>query len=147
MNSMNGDSAFFDTNVLLYMYGGDPAKGVRAREVFKRYATSRRAILSTQVVQEFYASGSRKLGMPKGTARAAALELLRLPLVVVAPDHIAAAFEAEERYRISFWDALILAAAESSGADVLFSEDFSHGQRYGALLAKNPFRISEPPAV
>jgi predicted nucleic acid-binding protein len=48
--------------------------------------------------------------------------------------------EFEERYQISFWDALILAAAESGGAGVVYTEDLNHGQRYGSVLVQNPFR-------
>jgi predicted nucleic acid-binding protein len=62
---MSDANAFFDTNVLLYMYGGDPEKRARARELFGEYSRIGRMLLSTQVVQEFYAAGSRKLGMPR----------------------------------------------------------------------------------
>jgi predicted nucleic acid-binding protein len=46
----------------------------------------------------------------------------------------------EERHKVSFWDALILAAAESGGAEVLYTEDLNDGQQYGAVQARNPFR-------
>jgi len=137
---MNGTKAFFDTNVLLYMYGGDAAKQACAKELFRQFAVTGRMLLSTQVVQEFYAAGSRKLGMPRRELRDAAAALLDSPLVIVGPSQIAAALQNEERYRISFWDALILAAAESGGAEVLFTEDLSHGQKYGTVLVRNPFR-------
>ena len=140
---MSGAKAFFDTNVLLYMYGGDVAKQVRARDLFRQYAHEGDLLLSTQVVQEFYAAGSRKLGMPRRELREATAALLDLPLIVVGPSHIVAAIENEERYRISFWDALILAAAESSGAKVVFTEDLNNGQQYGPLLVRNPFLENE----
>jgi len=140
---MNDAKAFFDTNVLLYMYGGDRGKQARAQELFRQYAVAGRMLLSTQVVQEFCAAGSRKLGMPRGELRDAAAALLDSPLVIVGPSQIAAAFQNEERYRISFWDALILAAAESGGAEVLFTEDLNHGQQYGTVLVRNPFRSSD----
>ena len=56
---------FFDTNVLLYMHGGDPAKRQRAQELYREYAPGGRLVLSTQVVQEFYAAGSRRFAMPR----------------------------------------------------------------------------------
>jgi predicted nucleic acid-binding protein len=59
---MNGVKAFFDTNVALYMYAGEAGKRARAKEIFQEY--SGRLMLSTQVIQEFYAAGSRKLGTP-----------------------------------------------------------------------------------
>lgn len=71
-----------------------------------------------------------------------ALDLLKLPLVIIGPHHISRAMENEELYRIHFWDALILAAAESGGAEVLYTEDLDNGQRYGTVEARNPFLAS-----
>ena len=130
--------AFFDTNVLLYMYAGDPAKRERALELYQEYEPGR-LFISTQVVQEFYAAGSRKIAIRRDTLREATATLLRWPLILVGPAEIVAALEIEERYRISFWDALILAAAEAGGAEVLYTEDLNHGQRYGTVLVLNPF--------
>jgi predicted nucleic acid-binding protein len=143
---MNAAKAFFDTNVLLYMYGGDPDKRVRAKQLFRQCAEGSRLLLSTQVVQEFYAAGSRKLGVPKAELREAAAALLDLPLVILGPSHIRSAMEKEEQYKISFWDALILAAAQSGGAEVLYTEDLNSGQQYGTVLARNPF-LSDSPVV
>jgi predicted nucleic acid-binding protein len=56
------------------------------------------------------------------------------------------AIQNEERYQISFWDALILAAADSGGAEVLYTEDLNDGQQYGSVLVRNPFRSPEMPA-
>ena len=138
---MNDGKAFFDTNVLLYMYGGaESAKQERAQELFRRYAQSSQILLSTQVVQEFYVAGSRKLGMPRGELGDVIRALLDLPLVIVGPALILSAMGTETRYRISFWDALILTAAEAGGAEVLYTEDLNHGQQYGAVTVQNPFR-------
>ena len=140
---MSVPKAFFDANVLLYMYGGtDLSKQAPAKELFRRYAQSGRILLSTQVVQEFSA-GSRKLGMLRPELQEAAAALLDLPLVTVGRAHILTAMRTEERYVISFWDALILAAAESGGAEVLYTEDLSDGQQYGTVLLRDPFRVSE----
>jgi predicted nucleic acid-binding protein len=142
---MNGTKAFFDTNVLLYMYGGtDSNKQAQARALFQRYAGSSRMLLSTQVVQEFYAAGSGKLGMPRGELRDATAALLDSPLVIVGPPHIISAMHMEEQYKISFWDALLLAAAQSGGAAVLYTEDLNDGQQYGTVTARNPFRDETP---
>ena len=132
--------SFFDTNVLLYMYNeADARKQTRARELFLEHTGNGRLMLSTQVVQEFYEVGSRKLGLPRPVLRAAVSLLLDLPIVTVTPVHVMTAIELEERYQISFWDALIVAAANSGGAEVLYTEDLSDGQRYGAVMARNPF--------
>jgi predicted nucleic acid-binding protein len=144
MNITPGAKAFFDTNVLLYMYETNTRKQARARSLFSEFARARTLLISTQVVQEFYAAGSLKLGIPRELARKTVLNFLELPLVIIRPAHISRALELEERYTISFWDALIVAAAEAGKADVVYTEDLSHGQKYGSVLALNPFL--DPPA-
>jgi predicted nucleic acid-binding protein len=66
--------------------------------------------------------------------------LLDLPLVHVGPAHIGKALWGEEHYQVSFWNALVLAAAESAGAEFLYTEDLNDGQRYGTVKIENPFR-------
>ena len=61
-------------------------------------------------------------------------------MVIIDADSILAALATEERYQISFWDALIVAAAETAGAQVLYTEDLNDGQRYGQVVVRNPFR-------
>jgi len=139
-NCMNGHKSFFDTNILLYMYSdADPGKQAQARELFKEKAVSGHILVSTQVIQEFYAAATRKLAISKPTARALTEALFELPLVVITPTHIHSGIDNELRYQISLWDGLILAAAEAGGAKVLYSEDLNDGQQYGAVLARNPF--------
>jgi predicted nucleic acid-binding protein len=141
---MRGSSrkAFFDTNVLLYMYSdSDTGKQARARELFAEYATRERAIISTQVVEEFWVNGCKKLRGQIPEVRAVVSKLLDLPMVILSQPHILRAMDNQERYQISFWDGLILAAAESGGAEILLTEDLNHGQQYGAVLAQNPFHV------
>ncbi len=137
---MNAGKRFFDTNVLLYMYSAaDRRKQALARELFRKELHGGRIVLSTQVVQEFYAAGLRKLRIPRETLRALIRGLLDLHLVSVEASHIRRALELEEQYQTSFWDALILAAAESGGAEVLYTEDLNDGQEYGSVRVENPF--------
>ena len=136
---MSGRRAFFDTDVLFYMYGSDIAKQHAAKAIFGSCSSTGRMLLSTQVVQEFYAAGLRKVGIPRPKLKEMISGLLDLPLVIVDPSHITGAIENEERYQISFWDGLILAAAAAGGAEILYTEDLNHGQRYGAVLVQNPF--------
>jgi predicted nucleic acid-binding protein len=141
MNDGSSGKAFFDTNVLLYMHSSqDLAKQARAQELFDQHVQLGSILLSTQVVQEFFVLGLRKLKLPKDEVKQTAVEFLDLPLVLLGPSHILNAIEHEERYQISFWDALILAAAESGGAKVLYTEDLNHGQQYGPVLVRNPFK-------
>jgi predicted nucleic acid-binding protein len=137
---MNGGRAFFDTNVLVYMHSrAFAAKQERAQNLFEEYADAGRILLSTQVVQEFFAAGLRKLGMPWEVVRSLTMDFMALPLIRIGPPHIVSAIDATARYNISFWDALILAAAESGGALVLFTEDLNNGQQYGSVTVRNPF--------
>jgi predicted nucleic acid-binding protein len=140
---MSGAKAFFDTNVLLYMHGSEAGKRARAEKLFQQYSQAGRVLLSTQVVQEFYAVGSRKLGMLRSELREATATLLGSPLITIGPSQILSAMQIEDRYKISFWDALILAAAQSGGAEVLFTEDLNDGQQYGTVVVRNPFRSPE----
>jgi predicted nucleic acid-binding protein len=139
---MSGAKAFFDTNVLLYMHStADLGKQVRAQELFAECTRGGTILLSTQVVQEFFVVGLRKLALPKRVLQLVTSGFLELPIVVLGPTHIVRAIHEEERYHISFWDALILAAAEAGGAEVLYTEDLNDGQRYGNVLVQNPFRV------
>ena len=143
-NFMSDAKAFFDTNVLLYMDSdADLGKQARAQELFHACADSGRLVLSTQVIQEFFVAGLRKLKLPRQQLRQATGALLELPLILIGPTQILKAVQNEEYYQISFWDALILAAAESGGAEVLYSEDLNDRQKYGTVLVRNPFRASE----
>lgn len=138
---MIGGKAFFDTNVLLYMHStADLLKQARAQQVFAECLTAGRIVLSTQVVQEFHAAGTREIAIPRESLRVLTSALLDLPLINVGPSHIRRALWAEEHFQISFWDALILAAAESAGAEILYTEDLNDGQQYGTVRVENPFR-------
>jgi len=137
---MSAPRAFVDTNVLLYVFShGDPRKQTLARQLLQQYASDGELFLSTQVVQEFYAAGLRKMALPRPLLREAVAQLLSLPTVTLTPAHIVAAIELEEQHRISIWDALILAAADSCCARFLFTEDLNDGQRYGSVVVRNPF--------
>ena len=85
-------ASFFDTNVLLYMYNeADRSKQIRARALFEEHAGNGKLVLSTQVVQEFYSVGTRKLGLPRPLLRTAVDLLLTFPTVSVIPRHIVSA--------------------------------------------------------
>jgi predicted nucleic acid-binding protein len=138
---MSGDKSFFDTNVLLYMHSvANPGKQAIAQQVFEECAAGGRIMISTQVVQEFHAVGTRKLGLPMDQMRLLTAGLLDLPTVEIAAVHILMALEYEEQYQVSFWDALILAAANWAGVPILYTEDMNHGQLYGGVRVVNPFR-------
>ena len=97
-------------------------------------------MISTQVIQEFYSAGTRKLGLEPSRAYELLVDLCRLRVVSIGCSHILRATEIERRFAVSFWDALILSAAQAAGASLLFSEDLQHGQKYGEVQVQNPFQ-------
>jgi|SRR6516164_4169817 len=97
--------------------------------------------LGTQVLQEFCINVRRKAEHPLSTSelRRAIEDYLSWEIVVNDGASVLEALEMEQRFQISFWDALIIQAAESAGAEVLYSNDLSTGQKYGSVQVINPF--------
>ena len=137
------DRCFVDTNILMYAH--DTAAGAkhdRARVLVEELWRSRGGVVSTQVLQELAVNLRRKTRRPLDatSTREIVADYLTWQVVVNGGDSILQALELEERYQISFWDALIVHAAQSSGAEVLSPEDLSDGQRYGSVKVLNPFQ-------
>jgi predicted nucleic acid-binding protein len=138
---MNG-RAFVDTNVLVYAHDRTAGqKHNQARRLLVDLWEQRSGVLSTQVLQEFYVTVRRKVSRPLPHREAARLvaEYTQWEVVVNSGISILQAVELEERYRLSFWDALIANAAIESHASRLLSEDFRNGQSFGNVLVVNPF--------
>ena len=134
--------SFFDTNVLVYLFDADaPEKKNRAQTLLEAEVTEGQAVLSTQVLQEFYVAVTRKLSvpLPPEVAEQAVRDFSILPLVQVDGDLILAAIGRSRHHHLSLWDALIVEAALTSSATRLFTEDMQHGQRIGELEVINPF--------
>jgi predicted nucleic acid-binding protein len=137
------DKCFVDTNILVYAH--DLAAGARhsrAAALVRQLWTTGGAVLSTQVLQELCFSLQRKLTRPlsAGEARRLVQPYLSWEIVVNTPQAALDALEMSARYKVSYWDGLVLHAAHFAGATTLYTEDFSHGQRYGTVRAVNPFR-------
>jgi predicted nucleic acid-binding protein len=135
------DKYFVDTNILMYAHDAAAgAKHERARAVIEELWRDRSGVVSTQILQELCVSLLRKAGRPVGlkTAREIVTDYLSWDVYVNTGESILVALDLEERYQISFWDALVIQAAEASGAVVLYSEDLSDGQTYGAVRVVNP---------
>lgn len=134
--------SFFDTNVLVYLFDDrDPEKKLRAQDVFAEESAGGRVVVSTQVLQEFYWAVTRKLASPlsEEVAGERVEDFARLPLVRVHESIIFAAIERSRSMSFSFWDALIIEAALTGGADRLLTEDLQHGQEIEGLRVENPF--------
>ena len=98
-------------------------------------------VVSTQVLQEFYVSVTRKLArpLPPDDAVAATRGIGAYQVTQVDPPMVFTAITLHQKEKISFWDALIVRAARESGCELLLSEDLQHGRRFGKLTVKNPF--------
>ncbi|MCU1262748.1 MAG: hypothetical protein JWO80_5633 [Bryobacterales bacterium] len=143
---MTGDKAFFDTSVLVYVHDrADPRKQETAERLFRSHLASRSLYLSTQILQEFFVTLSCKVAdVSADDAYALTSELAKLHVVTVTPAEVLEAIATQRRYTLSFWDSLVLVSARNSGAVVLYSEDFTHGQMFGTVRAENPFQsVSE----
>jgi len=138
------DRYFVDTNVLMYAH--DSAAGEkhqRAKALVEELWETRAGVVSTQVLQELAVNLRRKAkkSLDAKATRDVVSDYLTWQIVVNGGDSILEALDLEAKYQISFWDALIVQAGHVSGAEVLYSEDLSDGQAYGAVRVINPFRV------
>jgi predicted nucleic acid-binding protein len=137
------DRFFVDTNVLVYAH--DTSAGQKhdtARTLVEDLWRTRSGVLSTQVLQELCVNLRRKAGRPlsRKETRELLTDYLSWQVIVNDEKAILEALDLEDRFQISFWAALIIQAAIASGASVLYSEDLSDSQAYGAVRVVNPFR-------
>ncbi|MBL8644862.1 MAG: PIN domain-containing protein [Rhodospirillaceae bacterium] len=140
---MTGPSCFVDTNVLVYAHDTHAGeKKARAETLLQDLWATNSGRLSTQVLQELYVSITRKLAAPVGHAKAREIldsfgSWVRVPTTVGT---VLRASDLAELAKISFWDALIVAAAEEAGASILYSEDLNDGQVLAGVKIVNPFK-------
>jgi predicted nucleic acid-binding protein len=137
------DRFFVDTNILMYAHdkaGG--AKHERAKALVEELWRNRTGVVSTQVLQELSVNLRKKASRPLDAraTREIITDYLTWHVVVNGGESILEARDLEARFQISFWDALVVQAAHTSGAEVLYSEDLSDGQKYGAVRVINPLR-------
>ncbi|HVL57983.1 MAG TPA: PIN domain-containing protein [Burkholderiaceae bacterium] len=135
------DRKFVDTNILIYAHDvSSGAKHQRAKTLIEALWLDRSGVVSTQVLQELAVNLRRKAARPldRRATRDVIADYLTWQVVVNDGDSILEAIELEERYQLSFWDALVVQAAQAGGADVLYSEDLSNGQRFGSVQVVNP---------
>ena len=131
---------FVDTNVLIYAVDySDPKKQQAARLWRDTLWKSRMGRISFQVLQEFYVQAVHRMPSARDRARAEVKDLLAWRPIPVSADIVEGAWKIEDRYRLSFWDALIVAAAKSSGCEYLLTEDLQHGQMLEGIEVVNPF--------
>jgi predicted nucleic acid-binding protein len=133
---------FVDSNVLVYAFDAEAGRRHEtAAALVQRGWEDQCAVISTQVLQEFYDVVTRRLKKPMSptAARSAVaafgawqVEVIRVPTIIQAAS-------LAERYRIAFWDGLIIAAAAQGGTRTLLTEDLQDGALIGGVRIRNPF--------
>src|SRR5438445_9492764 len=134
---------FCDTNILVYAY--DRTAGTKqelARELVQRLWREESGAVGIQVLQELFVTLTRKVAAPVETriARGIVADIATWRVIEPRAADVLAAIDATGRWQVSFWDAMILTAADRAGARVLWSEDLADGQSYDAVTVKNPLR-------
>lgn len=131
---------FLDTNVIVYaLDGADTRKQARCREIMASAAREHRGVVSTQVLQELYVVATKKLGMDPRDAKEIVASLSNFETIIVTPALIAEAIDCSVLARISFWDSLVVAAAESASCAAVVTEDLSPGQLVRGVRVLSPF--------
>ena len=134
--------AFFDSNILVYTEDASSTlKQKKANSLLDNYLTSDTAVLSLQVLQEYFATITRKLHVPAERAQRRVEILSCAKIVRFEIADVIAAIEFYRLTQISFWDAMIVHAARIGGTAILYSEDFQHGSVLGGIRILNPFKL------
>lgn len=131
---------FIDTNIFVYSVDtADPDKQARAQQVL---ISTPGAVVSTQVMNEFYHTATRKLRppLPAAAANGVVERMARLVCVPVDADLVLRAVRAGRRWQLSQWDALMVEAARQAGCDRVLTEDLADGAVYDGLRIENPLR-------
>ena len=134
---MSGTERFLDTNLLLYLLSSDPLKADRAEELL-----SAGGVISVQVLNEFASVATRKLKMSIAEIREVLAVIRAVCRVVpVSEQTHDLGLQFAERYRLSIYDSMILAAAQLAGCELVLSEDMQDGQMFDeSLEVRNPLR-------
>jgi len=134
---------FLDTNVFVYSFdAGSPKKAAQSAKLIKSAIETRGGIVSYQVVQEFFNVALRRFAKPMTIADAEQyLSTTFRPLLSVhsSPALYGEALRIGARFRLAWYDSLIVASAIEGQCDVLYSEDFQDGQQFGTVVISNPF--------
>jgi predicted nucleic acid-binding protein len=139
---MSGSRQFVDTNVLVYAHDVTAGhKHIAARALIEELWNTREGCLSTQVLQEFFVTTTRKIPKPLDAAIAARIvsDLARWHVHAPTVNDVLAAIDIHARAGASFRDAIILRSAKELGCKTLHSEDLKSGQTYEGVQVRNPF--------
>jgi predicted nucleic acid-binding protein len=139
---MSGRS-FLDTNIFVYAVDRhEPNKRQIALDLIRKLTIGGDGVISYQVVHEFFNVVLRKTSHRMSSDEATLfLEDVLRPLRIIPSSFtlISDAIHIQDRYRLSWYDSLIVSAAQQAGCSTLYSEDLQHGQQFGAVTVRNPF--------
>lgn len=137
---MSGRS-FLDSNVLVYIDDHDaPEKQATATAMVEDERRKGTGVVSTQVLQEYFVTATRKLKVPASVARQKIELFAKLNLMIIQLDDILLATDLHRLHQLSFWDALIVRAAQVAACSTLYTEDLQDGRVIDGLKIVNPFR-------
>ncbi len=132
---------FLDSNILIYAAYPKQDEAWKRNIAFNLIKAEDYAI-STQVMLEFLnvTTRKRKPGLELEVAKEWLVDLGTSAVIGADEGLVLEAVELSQRYKIVFWDGMIIAAANRAGAHTLFTEDLNHGQKYGEVEVINPFK-------
>jgi predicted nucleic acid-binding protein len=134
---------FVDTNILVYsMDKHDLKKMKKSRSMLKKLKKEMQGVISTQVLQEFYVVATKKLKADPITVKDIIRSFENFEIVTITPSIINDAIDCSILNVISFWDALIISAAEYAKCDKLWTEDLNTGQVIRGVKIVNPFNTT-----
>lgn len=133
---------FLDTNIVVYAVD-TTRSATHKRQIARKILREGGFGISTQVLQEFYVTVTKKLKRPLSAATAARWvdQLCKAEHVALDASLVKLGIAYATRYQVSYWDGAILAAAEAMGAALVYSEDLNHGQTYGNVKVISPFKL------
>ena len=133
---------FIDTNILVYALDRhDPDKQKKSRLRLRQLAETSGGVISTQVMQEFYVTATKKLQVDALIAKEILHSFAQFEIVLISPEIIDRAVDCQILNNISFWDALIVSAAQSACCEVLWTEDLNPGQIIREVRIENPLTL------
>jgi len=135
---------FLDTNIFVYCFDNvSPSKNRRARQLVRQAVTTRKGVISYQVVQEFFNVALKRFAQPMTLAEADQyLDVVFRPLLAIhsSPALYSEALHLTAKHHLAWYDALIVASAIEAECSVLYSEDLQHERSFGDLHIENPFQ-------
>ena len=144
-NAIDSGRVFLDTNIIVYAHDFDePRKQRISEDIVARAKKARRGVISAQVLGETFVSLIKKVGIQPEEAAEEIRLLTRFRVVELSAALVLRVLEIKAQFGLSYWDSLIIAAAERASCKVVFSEDLNDGQQYGDVTVVNPFKEPIP---